>query len=86
MIRVCYVRSVIHFNIWWTQVELLYVKIIPTCWMNLRKLFLYRCYESNNLTCGEDLTFMEQPELKEVIFSISVVVSHTYYVHSLTIM
>ena len=44
-------------------------------------MFLYR-YESHNLTCGEDLTFVERAELKEVIFSISVVVSDAYYVSS----
>jgi len=60
-------------------VEQSYVKIIPTCWMILRKMFLYR-FESDNLTCGKDLTFVEHAELKEVIFSISVVVSHTYCV------
>ena len=60
--------------------EQLYVKIIPICWMILRKMFPYHCCESDNLTCGEDLTFVERAELKEVIFSISVVVSHTYYV------
>jgi hypothetical protein len=43
--------------------------------MNLRKMFLYHCYESDNLTYGEDLTFVEHAELKEAIFSISVVVS-----------
>jgi hypothetical protein len=60
-------------------VQELYVKILPTCWIILRNMFLYR-FESDNLTCGEDLTFVERAELKEVIFSISIVVSHTYYV------
>jgi len=46
--------------------------------MVLRKMFLYR-YESDNLTCGEDLTFVEHAELEEAIFSTSVV-SHAYCV------
>ena len=53
--------------------------IIPTCWTVLRKMFLYH-YESDNLTRGEDLAFVDHAELKEVISSISVVVSHTYYI------
>jgi hypothetical protein len=56
-------------------VEQLYVTVIPACWMNMRKMFLYHHYESDNLTCGEDLNFVEHAELKEVIFSIPVVVS-----------
>ena len=52
--------------------EQLYVKIIPTCW---RRKFLYRCYNCDNLTCGEDLTSVDGAQLKEVIFSVSVVVS-----------
>ena len=60
--------------------EQLYVKIIPTCWMILKKMFLYHCCESDDLTCGEDLSFVERAELKGVIFSNSVVVSHFYYV------
>jgi hypothetical protein len=43
--------------------------------MNLRKMFLCHFYEVDNLTCGKDLMFMEHAQLKDIIFSISIVVS-----------
>jgi hypothetical protein len=49
--------------------------------MNLRKMFLYHCYESNNLACGENPTFEEHIELKEANFIISVVVSSYMEIH-----